>query len=129
MLRKSPLIFRFFNSRKLTDPRRVVKFNNLSNRRLQTSALNVTKRFLNQNEKAVLLRGFIANHNVDVERRCWKCDSGIDYRSLRCRNNECGVIQKPLSEDNYFDVLRANADQGGYARSFRFITRALHWIT
>ncbi|CAG8450398.1 9276_t:CDS:2 [Diversispora eburnea] len=112
MLRKFPLIFRFFNSRKLIFPHGFAKYNYLSNKLLQTNTLHVTKRFLNQNEKSVFLREFIAIHNNTGIKHCWKCNSEIDFRSPRCDNKECGVIQEPLSEDlSYFEVLRVNEDR------------------
>ncbi len=41
-----------------------------------------------------------------IHRHCWKCDSEVDYLSIHCKREDCGVIQNVFPDNvTYFEVL------------------------
>ncbi|CAG8645690.1 10681_t:CDS:2 [Funneliformis caledonium] len=74
-----------------------------------------------------------------IHRNCWKCDSEIDYFSLHCKKEDCGVIQKVLPNDvTYFETLGIgikldgrflptyNIDSGQLRKNFLLLQQLVH---
>ncbi|CAG8465229.1 4204_t:CDS:2 [Ambispora gerdemannii] len=55
------------------------------------------------------------------KRHCWKCDSEIDYSSLYCNRDGCGVVQPGLPNDvTYFDLFGMGVSGLGDKRRFSY---------
>ncbi|CAG8672240.1 5695_t:CDS:1, partial [Acaulospora morrowiae] len=98
----------FFNSKSHIIPYRIVDFrlDKLLQTKTRVPGISRKDGFLYPIER---MRGLVTNHRS--QKKCWKCNSEINYLSLSCINKECGVIQKPLPNDvTYFELLRMHED-------------------
>ncbi|CAO3595663.1 unnamed protein product [Absidia cylindrospora] len=67
-------------------------------------------------------------NNLDdnkLNKVCWKCDQIASRASVRCPNQDCGVIQPAVPDLNYYELLSAGAGDDRFEFTYDVDEKAL----